>query len=412
MLKKLFFNILILIVLIGCDTEESLTQFNDEYFIKYYGGDGDQEGVDVIQLADGGFILLGNSIKSGDISNLFLVRTDGQGNEIWSNTFGGNQNVRAGGLAIDGNEDFVIGATIDEIFEGSTDAIIYRVNPEGNKIDSAVYGTLGSNEVINDILITSANEIIIVGSTEDIDILKPGTSSSDLLDIYSVKVGSDLVPVLPNLWRQVYGFEGIDIGQQIIERQDGSFVFFGSSDDVNSNDQKAGFNMFLFPTNSEGFTSNLFETQYYGTLNDEYASQIVNTLDGGYAMIGRSENANGQNGIYMARVRRNFNILNEQNITSGEDIEGFSIAETAGGFLILGVKNNTTGSGDIYLSKVSSFFDLIWPSAKTYGGIDNDKASKLIELLDGGIGIVGTIELESQTKMCLIKTNSLGTLKP
>jgi hypothetical protein len=409
-----FKNIIVsflMIAAISCDTENNLEPRFEEYFIKYFGGQGNQIGVDVEKLADGGFIILGNSISTVGNSQLFVVRTDNLGNEIWSNTYGGSENDFASDLAMDVSGNIVIGATIIEAAGSFTDAMIYKIDPLGNKIDSAVYGTVGTNEEINSIMITSTGDIIITGSTNNVDILKTGYNAvTDLHDIYSVRANSGLQVLPATEWKQVYGFPGEDFGQQIVEKSDGSFLFFGTTDKPSSNAQQSGLNMFLFPANNQGDATSSIELQLYGTLDDEHAGQISSTSDGGYVMIGTTEKQNKENDIFIARIRSNNDFLSAALANSGINVTGASIIESkSGGFLALGV-NDVGGAGNIYLAKTSSSGAIDWSS--TFGNVDNDLGSKVIQLSDGSILIVGTIELESQTKMCLIKTNSSGKLIP
>jgi hypothetical protein len=396
---------------ISCDTENNLEPRFEEYFIKYFGGQGNQIGIDVEKLADGGFIILGNSISTVGNSQLFVVRTDNLGNEIWSNTYGGSENDFASDLAIDVSGNIVIGATIMEAAGSFTDAMIYKIDPFGNKIDSAVYGTVGTNEEVNSIMITGTGDIIIAGSTNNVDILKTGYNAvTDLHDIYSVRVNSGLQVLPATEWKQVYGFSGEDFGQQIVEKPDGSFLFFGTTDKPSSNAQQSGLNMFLFPVNNQGDATSSIELQLYGTLDDEHAGQISSTSDGGFVMIGTTEKQNKENDIFIARIRSNNDFLSAALTNSGTNVTGASIIESkSGGFLALGV-NDVGGAGNIYLAKTSSSGAIDWSS--TFGNVDNDLGSKVIQLSDGSILIVGTIELESQTKMCLIKTNSSGKLIP
>ncbi len=399
---------LLAVLTLGCDTESNVEPRFEEYFIKYYGEQGSQEGVDVEVLTDGGFILLGNSTVNGTNKQLFLVRTDALGNEIWSNTFGGPEDDMASDFAIDASGNIVIGATVEESNGGFTDAMIYRVDPIGNKIDSAVYGTPNTNEQINSLMITDAGDIIIVGSTTNVDVLKPGfNSTTDLHDIYSVRVNSNLQAVANNEWTQIYGFPGDDYGQQIVEKSDGTFLFFGTTNRPSSNPQQTGYNMFLFPTNDQGSATSSIPLQLYGTLNNETASQMSQTSNGGYAMIGTTNGSEG-NDIFMARIRSNNDFLSATTLNANGNVTGASIIESiTGGFLTIGTIEEG-GKGDIFLARTSSSND--WD--RTFGGIDNDKGSKVIQLDDGSIIIVGTIELESQTKMSLIKTNSKGQLIP
>ena len=57
-------------------------------FTRDFGGPTDDSGVSVIQTSDGGFLAGGNFAQNIHDNDLFLVRTDSQGNAIWERTIG------------------------------------------------------------------------------------------------------------------------------------------------------------------------------------------------------------------------------------------------------------------------------------------------------------------------------------
>ncbi len=53
-----------------------------------YGGTGNEEGSAVQETSDNGFIFAGSTDSYGaGCSNVYLVKTDSEGNEIWFTTF-------------------------------------------------------------------------------------------------------------------------------------------------------------------------------------------------------------------------------------------------------------------------------------------------------------------------------------
>jgi hypothetical protein len=127
----------------ACDTDNNIKDPNESYFIKYYGGDGNQSGVDMLSLDDGTFLLLGNSQFSG-AKSIFLVKVDSKGQLIWEKTFQGTKET---GIDIeptlDGN--FIVAAQI----ENSTDDFdvkLILVSPDGAEITSQSYGTPGGKK--------------------------------------------------------------------------------------------------------------------------------------------------------------------------------------------------------------------------------------------------------------------------
>src|SRR6267154_1355551 len=75
--------------LFACDTASNIKSPNKNYFIKYFGGDGNQTAVDLIVSADGTFYILGNSRASTDsIQKVYLAHANAQGELIKQITYG------------------------------------------------------------------------------------------------------------------------------------------------------------------------------------------------------------------------------------------------------------------------------------------------------------------------------------
>ena len=62
----------------------------DTLWTRTFGGGGTDEAMAVQQTIDGGYIIVGytNTIGSGNY-DILLIKTDGFGNELWTKTFGG-----------------------------------------------------------------------------------------------------------------------------------------------------------------------------------------------------------------------------------------------------------------------------------------------------------------------------------
>lgn len=407
-MKRILYTIvLLLLVSTACDTESSIDPVFEDYFLKYYGTEGNQEGVDLVSLSDGGFLLLGSSQTIGGNSQILVVRTDVLGNEVWSNLYGGQFNEFPTDIELESNGNVLISANVDEGTSSGTDVLFLRLNQEGIVLDSAIFGLPNVSETINSLTLVSDGDIIGVGTTTAVDTQKPSYDpATDLEDFYSIRITNSFVQLEPFQWKQVVGYPGRDRGQKIIEQENGRFLMFGTSDDPNSNSQQEGFNMILFATNDLGDIVSFPEVQYYGTLGDELAAQITETIDGGYSMIGTSIQESAGSSMFSTRVRSNIDFVNSSIINVVPDIVATAVTNSlSGGFFQLGVSNASV-SGNILLVKTNDAGAIEW--SREFGGLDSDSAGKIIQLLDGSLAIIGSIELESQKKMALIKTNRMG----
>ena len=96
---------------------------------KTYGGDTADEAYSVVQTGDGGYALAGSTWSSGHDGDFWLVKTNSNGNLLWSNTYGGTSDESAysivrtsdGGYALAGYTDS-FGAGGDDFWLVKTDA--------------------------------------------------------------------------------------------------------------------------------------------------------------------------------------------------------------------------------------------------------------------------------------------------
>jgi len=99
-----------------------------------FGGSGDEVGKSVKQTTDGGFILSGftNSFGSGN-SDFYVVKTDASGNKEWEQTFGGLNNDY--GWSVDEASDggFVIGG-VEWSFNSTVQMFMVKTDSQGNRI--------------------------------------------------------------------------------------------------------------------------------------------------------------------------------------------------------------------------------------------------------------------------------------
>jgi len=106
MLKTIIFTV-VLFSFVACDLDK-LEPAQTKAFMKFFGDIGNTEGVDLLKLDDG-YLLLGNNTNGG-LETALLIKTDLNGNTIWSAYF---ENISASALAKNDNSYFIVGDSIN-----------------------------------------------------------------------------------------------------------------------------------------------------------------------------------------------------------------------------------------------------------------------------------------------------------
>jgi hypothetical protein len=145
------------------------------------GGAGDQRGNSVIQTSDGGYIVAGTSDVEGVLVSAYLVKTDASGSPAWEETFGadgsdaGNsvQQTTDGGYIVTG----VKAANNGDLYLIKTDA-------SGKAVWEKTFGANGSDSG-SAVELTSDGGYVIVGATSSVPPEKGGS------DVYFLKTDAD-----------------------------------------------------------------------------------------------------------------------------------------------------------------------------------------------------------------------------
>ena len=157
-------------------------------FQKAYGLDSSETANDVVQLPDGGFMLVGttNSSISAGGSDIYVVRTDAQGELQWARSYGGGGNEVFGGIATTSDGGIVVAGSSSSW--ASTDSIepyLLKIDAAGDPVWSRTYGSMGG---FNGVASTPDGGFILAGS----DGAWPSDSSPDMLVIRADADGDTL----------------------------------------------------------------------------------------------------------------------------------------------------------------------------------------------------------------------------
>lgn len=231
-------------------------------------GDG-EFGYWVEQTSDGGYIIAGNTRDYPGAPGSFdvlLIKTDSNGNNEWSKTFGGlNYDM---GFSVKQTNDggyITVGYTLN-FGMGSYDIYLIKTDAFGDTIWTKAYGG-GGSETAYVIQQTSDGGYIIIGHTNSF--------GAGMHDVYLLKLD-----VSGNIdWAKTYGGASNDYGYSGEQTSDGGYIIIGETQSFGN----GGDDVYLIKTDSVG---DIVWTKTYGGTDDDTGESIQQTSDGGYIISG------------------------------------------------------------------------------------------------------------------------------
>jgi hypothetical protein len=176
---------------------------------KTFGGREDDVGMSVLQSRDGGYIVAGRTAsfgKGGD--DIWLLKTDSLGEELWNRTFGGKQDD-ASFQVVELRDGYAV-AGRTESGSDKKKIILIKVDPNGQKLWEKTYSGSSASSLQS----TRDGGYIIAGR---IDNKKTGR---DALIIKTDSTGRIE-------WSMTLGGSCDDIGTYVIQSKDGSYTLAG-----------------------------------------------------------------------------------------------------------------------------------------------------------------------------------------
>lgn len=153
---------------------------------KFFGGTDVDRGLSVKQTSDGGYILTGYTASSGaGLDDMLLIKTDSLGNAQWQNTFGGSGRDYGNSVIQSSDGGFVVTGYTLSSGAGGDDLWIVKTDELGNQLWSKTLGGAQS-DVGNYLIETSDGSFVITGYTLSF--------GAGLHDVWLIKLAS-VIPV-------------------------------------------------------------------------------------------------------------------------------------------------------------------------------------------------------------------------
>ncbi len=365
MMKK--YAIIYLVILLSSSNIYAQPGFQKSYGNGYSGATAMQ------MTTDGGFIMTGgiNYLGAGK-ADMYLVKTNRNGDLEWTRTFGGaeydygwaiTQNMEGGYVSVGATMSF----GVQEAF------YFVKTDHNGNLLQSRTYGNYTA-AYAHEVYQTNDSGYVIYGfsnGSNSCSVLIRTDKNGDSLwtKTYSDKIGRSLVQTnggfvlcgkISNstdiyitktdnygieVWTKIFGVDSANVScEKVMNTSDGGYIIVGNSNKMNMSD------VLLLKTDSLG---NLQWAKAYGGANTEFGYDVKQTYDGGYIASGITYSFGNTNGdAYLVKTDSNGNLLWSKTYGDVGKEAGYTVIQTIGGdYVIAGV---TWISGGVYLIKTDS----------------------------------------------------------
>ncbi len=335
-----------------------------------YGGGGQEQGLGIIELAEGGFALVGNEGSfGGGGTDGWIVVVDEEGDQVWSENFGGAGYDRFYDV-IEIDDGFIVSGYTGSMGAGRFDFWLMMLDREGDQVWSRTYGGRDHERCSEAIRLDNGNYLLIGGTSSF------GEGNGDAWVVMTDDEGDEL-------WRQAYGgnqVDGLNMGFQIDEDE---FVLTGHTGSFGA----GGADMWFVRINDEG---ELLSSETFGGENDDHCYHAIQNDEGDFLLAGITvPDGDDDRDAILVKVNSEGEEIWTR-VYEGEDAERcFSVTQTqSGGYLLAG---NTLPyndeRADVLVLRTDEDGELLW--TETYGGDQADVCRVGIMTDDWGYALYG-----------------------
>ncbi len=285
-------------------------------------------------------------------TDVFVVKYDAKGNQVWIRQFGSDSTESAQGMYTDQKGSiYVTGSTLGTLGEkslGKSDGFLMKLDENGKPVWTVQYGTDNEDYGVA-VSGYSSSSLVVCGTTWG----NLGGTSKGMIDAYAVT----FTDAGKQLKAMQFGTDGFDIALQVTGDKDGSIYIGGStSGNLGSNQQGEG-DCFLTRLDANG---DIKWSQQFGTANHDGIRGIcLNPNITGHILV--SGICNLPPSWAFVRMydkegkllwERNFKARGLNNDTSGKDV----LIDDKGNITHLGLTGANlfgplAGEGDVYIAK-------------------------------------------------------------
>jgi len=198
----------------------------DSLWFKTFGGVYNDVAFSGQQTSDNGYIIVGYNQHTGfENSDIWLVKTDSYGDTLWTKTFGGEFNELPYSAQQTSDDGYIITGYTYSYGEGNSDVWLIKTDSNGDSLWTKTFGG-SSNEAGQSVIETSDNGLIVCGYSFSFSPLGDE-------DIWLIKTDSDG----NTAWMNTLIGSDNEIGFSIDQTTDDGFIITGSIQQSGNNDR-------------------------------------------------------------------------------------------------------------------------------------------------------------------------------
>jgi hypothetical protein len=172
----------------------------------------------VRQTNDGGYIIAGYADRRDMHTDVYLVKTDSAGYLKWSKTYGGADDDYGYSVQQTMDGGYTVAGKTKSFGAGDYDAYLIRTDAEGNEIWSKTYGGVSADEGHSTVQTEPDSGFVVAGHT--------GSYGAEGHDIYLIKVDGNG----SKAWSKNIGGPQQEKGQAVLQLPDGGYIVAGGTE--------------------------------------------------------------------------------------------------------------------------------------------------------------------------------------
>jgi hypothetical protein len=304
------------------------------WFAKTYGGEDNDYAYSVQQTSDGGYIVAGTTYSlysfGAGLDDIFLIKTDANGNVQWAKTYGGIYSDYAYSVQQTSDSGYIVAGWTESFGAGLDDIFLIKTDANGNVQWAKTYGGISVDRAYSVQQTSDGGYIVAVRTWSFVGIILIKTDANG--DIQ---------------WAKTYGY---DQASSVQQTSDGGYIVAGVTYLFG-----AGYiDLFLIKTDANG---NIQWAKTYGGTNNDWARSVQQTSDGGYIVAGWTESFGaGLDDIFLIKTDANGNVQWAKTYGGTSYDYAHSVQQTSDGGYIVAGYTQSFGAGwyDIILIKTDA----------------------------------------------------------